>query len=315
MNDPPGGLTGRDLAAAAVVVLVWGFNFVAMKFALRDFTPFQLGAVRFFFAVAPLALWVRAPTIAPGWLVAYALIQGTGQFALLFFALKVGMTAALASVLMQTQVFFTAVFGALALREPVARPLKLGMALAGAGLLCFAVSFWTQPAARAVTAAGFALNLLAAAMWAASNILARRLQATGAGYDPLALVVWSGAVTSASFVVMSLLFDGADARWRWTRASPSAWLAVAYLGWVATALANRLWIGLFRHHPASRVAPFSLGMPVVGLFAGVLVLGEHVTGWQWAGAGLVISALAFVVGGSAVTAARPRPAAACRPSR
>ena len=40
-------LTGRDLLAALAVVFIWGINFVITKLALQDFTPFQLGAIRF----------------------------------------------------------------------------------------------------------------------------------------------------------------------------------------------------------------------------------------------------------------------------
>ena len=98
-------LTGRDLAAALVVVVVWGVNFVVMKFALRDFTPFQLGAARYVFAVLPLVLFVRPPAIPWKWLALYGLFQGVGQFGILFLALKVGMTAALASVLLQTLIY------------------------------------------------------------------------------------------------------------------------------------------------------------------------------------------------------------------
>ena len=111
-----GRLTGRDLAAVLVVVVVWGLNFVVMKFALRDFTPFQLGAARYVFAVLPLILLIRPPQIARKCLLMYGLFQGVGQFGILFFALMVGMTAALASVLLQTQIFFTALFGFLLLK-------------------------------------------------------------------------------------------------------------------------------------------------------------------------------------------------------
>jgi O-acetylserine/cysteine efflux transporter len=103
-----GRLTGRDLLALSVVVTLWGLNFVVMKFALRDFTPFQLGAARYVFAVLPLMLFIKPPPIARQWLLMYGVFQGVGQFGLLFFALKIGMTAALASVLLQTQIFFTA---------------------------------------------------------------------------------------------------------------------------------------------------------------------------------------------------------------
>ena len=37
-----GPLRARDLLAALVVVILWGVNFVAMKWGLRSFSPFQL---------------------------------------------------------------------------------------------------------------------------------------------------------------------------------------------------------------------------------------------------------------------------------
>jgi O-acetylserine/cysteine efflux transporter len=290
-------LTTRDLVAAAWVVVIWGLNFVAMKFGLRDFTPFQLGAARFLFATFPLAFWVKPPKIPLPWLVLYGLVQ-VAQFAFLFVALAVGMTAALASVLMQTQVFFTAVFGVVLLHERVGRPLKLGMAIAALGLSCFAISIWIHPGATAVTAPGLVLNLLAASMWAASNIVVRRIQATGARYDALPLVVWSSAVACASFLLISLVFDDPATRWRWTRAPLGGWASIAYLGWVSTAIAYGLWTTLLKRHLAIRVAPFGLAVPAVGLLAGMVLLGERVTNWQWAGAALVISALVFVIAGS-----------------
>ena len=70
---------------------------------------------------------------------------------------------------------------------------------------------------------------------------------------------------------------------------------VAYLGWVATITAYALWTGLLKRHPANRVAPFSLGVPVVGLAAGMLALGEVITPWQWTGIALVVAALMTVM--------------------
>jgi O-acetylserine/cysteine efflux transporter len=174
------------------------------------------------------------------------------------------------------------------------------MALAAAGLSCLAVGVATDTGSRAVTAAGLALNLLAAALWASSNVLVRRMQARGIRYDALALVVWSSAVSSVGFALLSLLLDDAAQRWRWTATGPVGWASVAYLGWGSTALAYGLWTSLLQRHPAGRVAPFSLGVPVVGLLAGTLALGERVTAWQWAGAALVVSALASVVAGAAL---------------
>jgi O-acetylserine/cysteine efflux transporter len=61
-----------------------------------------------------------------------------------------------------------------------------------------------------------------------------------------------------------------------------------------------LWTDLLKRHPANRVAPFSLGVPVVGLATGMLVLGEVITPWQWAGIALVVGALACVMLGGLI---------------
>ena len=79
---------------------------------------------------------------------------------------------------------------------------------------------------------------------------------------------------------------------------------MGYLGWVATIAAYGMWTGLLKRHPANRVAPFSLGVPVVGLAAGMLLLGESITAWQWAGIALVVMALGWVMFGGRVGVAR-----------
>lgn len=300
----PTALSGRDLAAALCVVVIWGTNFVAMKVALRDFTPFQLGAARYLFAILPLILLIKPPKLHWKWVVSYGLLQGIGQFGLLFIALQVGMTAALASVLVQTQVFFTALFGFALLGERIGRALIGGLILAALGLACFALNY-IQPDSAAVTVAttsalGFVLCLGAAAMWAASNIVVRRAQQSAPDFNAVAFLVWSSLIPIVPFIVLSLTFDAPATRWHWTAAPLSAWLALAYLGWMATILAYTLWTGLFKRHPVTRVAPFSLGVPLIGIMTGMVVLGDKITAWQWAGIALVGAALVCVLSGERI---------------
>jgi len=296
-------LTGIDLASALGVVVIWGLNFVAMKVSLRDFTPFQLGAARYVLAAFPLVFFIRRPQLPARWLVYYGLAQGVGQFGLLFVALQAGMTAALASVVMQTQVFFTALLGVALLHERIGGPLRAGLALAALGLGCFALNF-VAGSGGGTTALGLVLNLGAAAMWASSNIVARKAQQAHPGFDPLQFVVWSSLVPIVPFIVLSLLFDAPEARWHWLHAPASAWAGAGYLAWMATVLAYAMWTGLFKRHPANRVAPFSLGVPVVGLAAGMTLLGESITTWQWAGIGFVVAALLAVMFGGRWAARR-----------
>jgi O-acetylserine/cysteine efflux transporter len=294
----PARFSGRDYAAALGVVLIWGTNFVAMKVALRELTPFQLGAGRYLFAVLPLLLLVRPPRLAARSVLLYGLFQGVGQFGLLFLSLRIGMSAALASVLLQTQVFFTALFGFALLGEQVGRPLKAALVLAALGLACFGANYATAAhAAGGTTPAGFALCVGSAAMWAASNIVVRRAQRSTPQFDVIPFMVWSSLVPIVPFVLLSLAFDPAATRWDWRVVSWSAWLSLAYLGWFATILAYALWTGLLKRHQASRVAPFSLAVPPVGIAAGMLALGDVISGWQWAGIGFLACALGLVVFG------------------
>lgn len=296
-------LSGVDFASALGVVVIWGLNFVAMKVSLREFTPFQLGAVRYLLAAFPLVFFIKRPQLPMRWLVYYGLAQGVGQFGFLFMALQAGMTAALASVVMQTQVFFTALLGVLLLHERIAGPLRAGLALAALGLGCFALNY-VAGAGGATTALGLVLNLAAAGMWASSNIIARKAQQAHPGFDALQFVVWSSLVPIVPFIALSLLFDAPAAQSHWLQASPAAWAGGAYLAWLATVLAYAMWTGLFKRHPANRVAPFSLGVPVVGLAAGMGLLGESISSWQWAGIGFVVAALLAVMFGGRWAARR-----------
>ncbi|MGZ5200380.1 MAG: EamA family transporter [Telluria sp.] len=287
--------TRRDFLAALGVVVIWGTNFIAMKFGLRELGPFQLGAARYLFAALPLALFVKPPRMAPKWVLLYGLFQGVGQFGFLFVSLKVGMSAALASVLMQTQVFFTALLSVMLLRERIGAPLRRGLALAALGLGCFGASYAMGGAANATTPLGFILVLGSAAMWAASNIVVRRAQADTPRFDVIPFMVWSSIVPVLPFVLLSLAFEPSGAHWNLARLSWKTWLSLAYLAWVAHILAYALWTGLLKRHPANRVAPFSLGVPLVGISTGMLVLGDTIGPWQWAGIALVAAALASVM--------------------
>jgi O-acetylserine/cysteine efflux transporter len=260
---------------------------------LQEFTPFQLGAGRYLFATLPLVLVIRPPHVHWKWIVLYGLTQGLGQFGLLFTALSVGMTSALASVLMQVQVFFTALFGVLLLGERLGLALRFGMILAAIALACFSIGV-IQDAGSPHGVLGFVLNLAAAAMWASSNIVARYAQKASPNFDALAFVVWSALVPILPFIGLSIAFDDRRARMHWMASPPATWMAVAYLGWMATVIGYGLWTWLLKRHPANDVAPFSLAVPVVGLTAGVLLLNEAIDPWQIVGIVLVLAAL-FVV--------------------
>jgi O-acetylserine/cysteine efflux transporter len=142
---------------------------------------------------------------------------------------------------------------------------------------------------------GLLLNVGSGFAMASANIVARKAQHADTDYDPLQFVVWMSLVPIIPFGVLAWFSEPAATHWHWMQASLFGWCSVAFLGWFATIAAYGFWTDLLKRHPANRVSPFGLGVPVVGLAAGMLALGERVTAWQWAGSAFVIAALVTVM--------------------
>lgn len=286
----PVALSAADLLRVLVVVVIWGLNFVVMKLGLQSLSPMLMGGLRFLAASVPFLLFVRRPALPWRYLIGYGLAQGVGQFGLLFLGLQLGMTAGMASVVMQTQAFFTLLMAAALLGEPARRSQWLGLGIAFGGLLLIAAS--SGQGAQQMTLAGFVLTLGAAFMWALSNLVVRRA-AQAARYDPFAFIVWSSLVPVLPFFALAAWTDGPRHVLAQLVALDALALgAVLYLALLATLLAYSLWTRLLQHHPAGRVTPFSLLVPAVGLLAAQAVLGEHPTPGQWSGAVAVLAGMA-----------------------
>ena len=302
MNAPARPLGAGDWGSAAGVVLIWGLNFVVMKIALRDFGPMLLGALRFALASLPFLPWLARPRLPWRFIAGYGLAQGLGQFGFLFLGLKLGMPAGMASVVMQTQAFFTLLLAVPLLGERATGWQWFGLTIAIAGLAVIGSAHGAGPGDMSV--AGFLLTLGAATMWAVSNLVARRAAARNR-YDALPFIAWSSLFPVVPFLALAALMEGGPAAMalQLARASWPAWAAVGYLAVLATLLAYTLWTRLLQRHPAARVTPFSLLVPVVGLAAAGVALGEAPTRLQWLGTGGVLAGLVVNQFGARLAAA------------
>jgi O-acetylserine/cysteine efflux transporter len=301
----PRPLSAGDWSGAAGVVLIWGLNFVVMKIALRDFGPMLLGALRFIAASLPFIAFLPRPRLPWRFLAGYGLAQGLGQFGFLFLGLKLGMPAGMASVVMQTQAFFTILLAAPLLGERATRWQWAGLAVALAGLVVIGSAHGSGP--TDMTLAGFVLTLAAALMWALSNLVARRAAARNR-YDALPFIAWSSLFPILPFLALSAWLEGGPdvLAQRLAQAHAAGWAAVAYLALLATLLAYTLWTRLLQRHAAARVTPFSLLVPVVGLVAAGVALAESPTPLQWLGTAGVLLGLVVNQFGARLAAALRR---------
>lgn len=280
----------KDWLAALVVVTAWGLNFVVIKIGLGEVPPLLLGALRFICVAFPAIFFIRRPPLPWRTIVLYGLTISLGQFVFLFTAMYVGMPAGLASLVLQSQAFFTVLIAALLLGEAVRWPNVLGMAVAVAGLVLIA----RGAAPGSMPVLGFLLTLAAALSWAAGNIVAK----SAGKVDMLGLVVWGALIPPLPFLALSWLVEGPEGiRASLAGISHVGILSVAYLALVATIVGYVLWGRLLVRHPASKVAPLSLLVPVVGLLSSAWFLDERLAPVQWLGGLVVMLGLAVNVFG------------------
>lgn len=280
------------LLLALAVVAVWGTNFVVIKWGLAELPPFALATLRFALSALPWVFFIARPRVAWWRLAAFGVLLGCGQFGLLFQAMRSDISPGLASLVVQTQVFFTIGIAMLATRERV-RPLQVlaaSLAVAGMVLIGWAGQARHGTAAADVTPLGLALVLCAALSWALANSVVR-----GAGkVDALGFMVWSSLFAVLPLAGISAVVEGVEpVREAVLRASPMAWAAVLWQAVGNTLFGYGTWNWLLARHPAATVTPMALLVPVFGMGAAAAVLHEALPGWKLAAAALVMGGLAL----------------------
>jgi O-acetylserine/cysteine efflux transporter len=279
-------MTPSHFAAALLMVTIWGFNFVVIRWGLNDIPPLLLTLLRFVLAAFPAMLFVPRPK-APWRLIAgYGLFAFALQFTFLFAGMAAGMPTGLSSLVIQVQVFFTIALVAILMRDRPRPPQLLGAFVAGAGLVLVALHL------PAGTVLGFVLVVAAALSWAIANVIVKRVP----GDAPLSVVVWGSATAVIPLALATLLTEGLSRSAHIIGSmSVANWLGIAFQAWPTTLVAFGIWAWLMRQHPASLIAPFTLLVPVVGMTCAVWLLDEPVTWWKLAGAALVLSGLGLNV--------------------
>ncbi|ELY4599132.1 O-acetylserine/cysteine exporter [Cronobacter malonaticus] len=282
-------MTRKDGLLALLVVLAWGLNFVVIKVGLHAMPPLLLAGLRFLLVAFPALLFVARPKVPFRLLLGYGLTISFGQFAFLFSAIKFGMPAGLASLVLQAQAFFTIVLGVFAFRERLQAKQLTGIALAVGGML---VLIEGSLNGQHVALTGFMLTLAAALSWACGNIFNKKIMQLPTPPAVMSLVVWSALIPVLPFFAASLVFDGAQAVVQsLVNIDSVTVLSLVYLAFIATILGYGIWGTLLGRYETWRVAPLSLLVPVVGLASAALLLDERLSVLQIIGALLVMAGL------------------------
>ena len=273
------------LLLAIAVMAVWGTNVVVIKLALAHLPPLWLATLRFACAFLPAAFFLKRPAVPVSNLAAYGILIGAGQFGLLFLAMKSYITPGLASLVVQIQVFFT-----IALSMRLTGERVRGFQWAALGLATSGLAVILTHSDGSATPLGLILVVMAAFCWSSGNMVSR----TAGKVDMLAYVVWASIFAVPPLLILALLFEGAPAFMAGVHAATATtWAAVVWQAVGNTMFGYGIWGWLLARHPAATVAPMALLVPIFGMGASALFLGEPLQSWKLLAAALVMGGLAL----------------------
>lgn len=268
---------------AILLAVIWGVNFIFVRIGLDQMSPYMLCAIRFILASIPLVFFIKPPEVHFKWVVSYGIVMFVLQFSLLFLGVHAGMSPGMASFVMQVQIFFSMFFAALLWDEIPSRWQIMGalVAFTGIGLIA-------KHLENGTTILGFICVLGASVVWALGNVIIKSMGKVNIA----SLVVWGSFVACFPMIILSLFIDGtAGIVASYHRLNWQGIFSIMFIVYGATWTGYGIWGWLLRHHPVSKVVPFTLLIPVFGILSSVLILGEPLQSWKIFAGLLVLSGL------------------------
>jgi len=273
-NRPP---TWQVLLGFAIIYLVWGSTFLAIRIGVEEVPPFLLAAMRFLLAGFGLYAWMRirgaaAPT-ARQWASAslLALLIFVGDYGLVFWAetrVSSGLTATMLATIPMFMALSEILFlGTQRLTARLAVALLVGVAGVGV-LVSHALNFGDVP----IDTSGAVALLVAALSWSVASVLSRKLP------PPASKPVSSGAQMLCGGVLLALVAAalGEFRGFHPQAVSRGAWAALAYLVVAGSIIAFTAYVWLLHHESPTRVGTYAYVNPVIAVALGYFLGGETV---------------------------------------
>lgn len=272
--------------ALTTVMLIWVFNYVAVKIALRHIDAISLASMRL-----PLAALLMLPIyFAQGrrtpvrrgdiWTFVY----------LGFFGVVINMggytialsqtTSEHAVVIMALGPVLVLVLGAALKIEALTSAKAVGMAISFAGILALETEHGLS--GHSPLLLGDFITLVTISGFALFTVLAKKVTLR---YDAISMNTYN---VVAGALLVAPLGIWQSAHLRWGSVGWAGWLAMFYMAGASTVASYTLFNWVLRHMDPSRVAAVNYIQPLIVILISVPLLGEHPTGHLFAGAALVL---------------------------
>lgn len=282
-----------SLFLVAVLALTWGCNWPVIKVGVTELAPLTFRAATLPFAALGL-LWiaklsgesVRLPR--PWWrrVTVLSLLNISAWSVLIVFGVQ-QMPAGRSAIIAYTLPIWSVLFSLWLLHEPLSGRKIAGLVLGAAGM---AVLLGEEALNVQRAPIGTLMILGAAIAWGLGTVLLRRWA------PPLPHVALTGWMMLLGWIPLAVTAPLLDP-WFGSLAgmSGTAWFALLYNIFISGAIANWAWFSLARTLPVAVSSLSSLPVPVIGVFSGMLFLGERPGASEFVALALVIASVACVM--------------------
>ena len=279
-------MTFRDTLIASLVPIFLGFGFVIAKPAMEYFPPILLMGLRFTFAASILIWWFPIPRGYLKQIFIASLIANTLQYSVTYTGLNL-IDASAAVLLVQTEVPFGVLFAYFMLKEkPTIRSL-IGITIAFVG-----VYILTGSPNLEGKFLGIFLTILGSAIWALGQVLVKPLSKEVA---PLTLVAWLAIFSGPILIFLSAILDGNTINYI-KSANFNSWAIAFYLGFFMQPVTYGCFYYVLKNNPLYKVLPIvTMGIPLTGLLAAILLLGEKPTTELYLGGFIILIGVILIV--------------------
>jgi drug/metabolite transporter (DMT)-like permease len=270
------------------MALIWGYNWVVMKVAMSYSGPLQfsawrctLGVLLLFGLLVVLRVPLKPREIGKTfWL---GMTQTAGFIGLVAWSLTTG-AAGKNAVLAYTMPFWVILLGWPFLEERLRGWQWLALALAFVGLL-LVLEVWRGDAS--VTSS--LLALAAGVCWAIGTIIFKRIPVRSRE-ELLSLTTWQMFFGCIPLVVAALITPERPIEW-----TPTLIAALAFNAVGAMAVATLLWLYILHRLPTTISSLSSLIVPIVGVVAAWIQIGERPSVAEGVGMVLILVALGVLI--------------------
>ncbi|MFC5261435.1 EamA family transporter [Kribbella qitaiheensis] len=282
-------------SALAVVYVVWGSTYLAIRVVVEAEIPPMLGmAARFLVAALLLAGFLALRSGVGRLRVSRRELLGAGVVGLLLLAFGNGAVAiaeqtvpsGLAALLIAAVPLWLMLLRVGGGERP--RPLTwLGVLIGFGGAALLALSGGDTSAKPW----SVAILVLGTISWAVGSRFSPRL---GLPKDPLVATLYEMAIGGTAMVLIGVL-RGEPGRLHLGAIDTKGWIALAYLVAFGSLLAYSAYSYLLANAPISLIGTYAYVNPVVAVFLGWLILDERVTAEILLGGAVVVLGVALVV--------------------